>query len=133
MTRRVALLGVVFALTVSRCETAAGPASHALSLQLSNAGAADRAMLLQITGSDSTARIDTVVASGGSSYRVFAQRQSAVRWRVIVTGNLSNGVLVAILVPDKSIATAYTGTILDVADASYADLQPGSRAVTVTP
>ncbi len=133
MTRRVALLGVVLALAVSRCETPSGQASHALSLQLSNAGAADRAMLLQIAGSDSTARIDTVVASGGSSYRVFAQRQSAVRWRVIVTGNLSNGVLVTLLVPEESLATAYTGTILDVADASYADVPPGSRAVTVTP
>ena len=133
MTRRVALLGVMLALAVSRCETPSGPASHALSLQLSNAGAADRAMLLQITGSDSTARIDTVVASGGSRYRVFAQRQSALRWRVIVTGNVSDGVLVTILVPDKSLATAYTGTILDVADASYADLQPGSRALTITP
>ncbi len=133
MTRRVALLGVVLALAVSRCESPSGPASHGLSLQLSNAGPADRAMLLQIAGSDSTARIDTVVAPGGSSYRVFAQRQSAVRWRVIVTGNLSNGVLVTLLVPEESLATAYTGTILDVADASYADVPPGSRAVTVTP
>ena len=133
MTRRVALLAVVLALAVSRCESPSGPASHALSLQLSNAGAADRAMLLQIVGGDSSAHIDTVVAAGGSSYRVFAQRQSAVRWRVIITGNLSNGVLVTILVPDKSLATAYTGTILDVADASYADVQPGSRALTITP
>jgi len=131
VTRRVALLGVVLALTVSRCETASGPASHALSLQLSNAGAADRALLLQIVGADSSAHIDT--AAGGSSYRVFAQRQSTVRWRVIVTGNVSNGVLVTVLVPDKAPATAYTGTILDVADASYADVQPGSRALTITP
>ena len=133
MTRRVALLGVVLALTVSRCETASGPASHALSLQLSNAGAAHRALLLQIVGADSSAHIDTVMAAGGSSYRVFAQRQSTVRWRVIVTGNVSNGVLVTVLVPDKAPATAYTGTILDVADASYADVQPGSRALTITP
>jgi hypothetical protein len=133
MTRRVALLGVVLALAMSRCESATGPASHGLSLRLSNAGAADRAMLLQISGSDSTARIDTVVAPAGSSYRVFTQRQSAVRWRVIVTGNLSNGVLVTVLVPDRSLATAYTGTILDVADATYADVQPGNRALTIAP
>jgi hypothetical protein len=133
MTRRVALLGVVLALAVSRCESPSGPASHGLSLQLSNAAASDRAMLLQIAGSDSTARIDTVVVPGSSSYRVFAQRQSAVRWRVIVIGNLSNGVLVTILVPDRSPATAYSGTILDVADASYADVPPGSRALTITP
>ena len=132
MTRRAAVLAVVLALAVSRCESPAGPASHALSLQLSNAGAADRAMLLQIVGADSSAHIDTVVAAAGSTYRVFAQRQSTVRWRVIVTGNVSNGVLVTVLVPDKA-ATAYTGTILDVADASYADVQPGSRALTITP
>jgi len=133
MTRRAAVLAVVLALAVSRCESPAGPASHALSLQLSNAGAADRAMLLQIVGADSSAHIDTVVAAAGSTYRVFAQRQSTVRWRVIVTGNVSNGVLVTVLVPNRAPATAYTGTILDVADALYADLQPGSRALTITP
>jgi len=133
MTRRAAVLAVVLALAVSRCESPAGPASHALSLQLSNAGAADRAMLLQIVGADSSAHIDTVVAAAGSTYRVFAQRQSTVRWRVIVTGNVSNGVLVTVLVPNRAPATAYTGTILDVADASYADVQPGSRALTITP
>jgi len=133
MTRRAAVLAVVLALAVSRCESPAGPASHALSLQLSNAGAADRAMLLQIVGADSSAHIDTVVAAAGSTYRVFAQRQSTVRWRVIVTGNVSNGVLVTVLVPNRAPATAYTGTILDVADALYADLLPGSRALTITP
>ncbi|PYP15327.1 MAG: hypothetical protein DMD52_10810 [Gemmatimonadetes bacterium] len=133
MTRRGGLLGVVLALAVSRCESPSGPSSHGLSLQLSNAGAGDRAMLFQIAGADSTARIDTVLAPTGSSYRVFAQRQSGVRWRVIVTGNLSNGILVTMLVPDRSPATAYSGTILDVADASYADVQPGSRALTITP
>ena len=133
MTRRAAVLAVVLALAVSRCESPAGPASHALSLQLSNAGAADRAMLLQIVGADSSAHIDTVVAAAGSTYRVFAQRQSTVRWRVIVTGNVSNGVLVTVLVPNRAPATAYTGTILDVADTLYADLLPGSRALTLTP
>jgi len=133
MTRRAAVLAVVLALAVSRCESPAGPASHALSLQLSNAGAADRAMLLQIVGADSSAHIDTVVAAAGSTYRVFAQRQSTVRWRVIVTGNVSNGVLVTVLVPNRAPTTAYTGTILDVADALYADLLPGSRALTITP
>jgi hypothetical protein len=132
MTRRGALLGVVLALAVSRCSDSSGPASTALALQLSNAGASDRAMLLQIAGADSTARIDTVLAPAGSTYRVFARRESAMRWRVIVTGNLANGVLVSMLVPGQPLATAYSGTILDVADASYADLQPGSRALTVT-
>ena len=133
MTRRVALLGVLLALTVSRCESPSGLASRPLSLRLSNAGADDLAMLLEVAGADTTAGIDTVLAAAGSGYCVFAARQARTRWRVIVIGHLANGVLVTIEVPEKSPPTGYTGTILDVANASYADLQPGSRALTVTP
>ncbi len=110
-----------------------GPTAGTLSVRLANAGSSDRAMLLQIAGTDTSARIDTVQATPGSSYRVFVQRQSVTRWRVIVTGNLSNGVLLSIGVADKDRASAYTGTILDVADAAFADVPPGSRQLSVAP
>ncbi|PYP71440.1 MAG: hypothetical protein DMD36_03890 [Gemmatimonadetes bacterium] len=87
-----------------------GPTAGTLSVRLANAGSSDRAMLLQIAGTDTSARIDTVQATPGSSYRVFVQRQSVTRWRVIVTGNLSNGVLLSIGVADKDRASAYTST-----------------------
>ena len=133
MIKRVAGLGVVLALALNQCSDTTAPPSGNLSLQLSNAGTNDRAMLLEVAGPDSSARIDTVQATTGSPYRVFAQRQTLARWRVIVTGNLANGVLVTITVPDASRTTSYSGTILDVADASFADLPPGLRSVTVTP
>jgi len=110
-----------------------GPTAGTLSVRLANAGSSDRAMLLQIAGTDTSARIDTVQAATGSSYRVFVQRQSRIQWRAIVTGNLSNGVLLSIGVPDKDRASAYTGTILDVADATFADVPPGSRQLSVAP
>ena len=110
-----------------------GPTAGTLSVRLSNAGSSDRAMLLQIAGTDSSARIDTVQATPGSSYRIFVQRQSGSAWRAIVTGNLSNGVLLSLGVPDKDRASAYTGTILDVADAAFADVPPGSRQLSVAP
>ena len=102
MIKRVAGLGVVLALALNQCSDTTAPPSGNLSLQLSNAGTNDRAMLLEVAGTDSSARIDTVQATTGSPYRVFAQRQTLARWRVIVTGNLANGVLVTTTVPDAS-------------------------------
>jgi len=88
MIRRAAALGIVL-LALNQCSDTTGPTTGNLSLRLSNAGTNDRAMLLEVAGSDTSARIDTVLAPG-SAYRVFAQRQVGARWRVIVTGNLAN-------------------------------------------
>jgi len=104
-----------------------------LSAQLANAGSTDRAILVQIVGADTSARIDSVLAPAASAYRLFTQRLSATQWRAIITGNLSNGALLRLSVPAKSRASGYTATILDVADASFADVAPGSRAVTIAP
>jgi len=72
-----------------------------------------------------------VLTPAGSSYRLFTQRQSATEWRAIVTGNLTDGVLLRLAVPERSQVNAYTATILDVADAAFASLPPGARAVTI--
>jgi hypothetical protein len=134
MRERATAVGLAVILAVLHCkEGPTGPTAGNLSVQLSNAGSSDRAMLLEIAGTDTSARIDTVQATSGSSYRVFVQRQSRARWRVIVTGNLSNGVLLSIGVPDKDRTGAYTATILDVADASFADVLPGNRQLSVAP
>jgi hypothetical protein len=132
VNRHVTALGVVFAIAASGCsEPPAAPASVTLSAQLANAGSTDRAMLVQIVGADTSARIDSVFAPAGSTYRLFTQRLSATQWRAIITGNLSDGALLRLAVPGRSQASAYAATILDVADASFASLAPGSRAVTI--
>ena len=134
MRRGAAAAALALALAAVQCkDEPTGPTSGSLSIHLSNAGSSDRAMLLQLAGTDTTARIDTVLAPSGSGYRVFVQRQTSTRWRVIVAGNLSNGALLTIGVPDKSRTLAYTGSILDVADVSFAAVPPGSRALTVAP
>jgi hypothetical protein len=134
MNRFLTGLGMVWAVAVGGCsEPPAAPASVIFSAQLTNAGSTDRALLVQLVGADTSARIDSVLAPAGSSYRLFTQRQSATEWRAIVTGNLSDGVLLRLAVPARSHATAYAATILDVADATFANLAPGSRAVTIAP
>lgn len=131
MNRLVTALGLVCAVGASGCsEPAAAPRSVTISAQLANAGSTDRAMLIQLVGAD-TARIDSVLAPAGPDYRLFTQRQSATKWRAIVTGNLSDGVLLRLVVPEHSQTSAYTATILDVADASFANVPPGARAVTI--
>ena len=133
MKRHLAAFGVALAIAAGGCSEAASPASVILSAQLANAGSTDRAMLVAIVGADTSARIDSVLAPAGSSYRLFTQRLSATQWRAIVTGNVSNGALLRLAVPRSSRASAYTAAILDVADASFATVAPGSRAVTIAP
>jgi hypothetical protein len=134
MNRFLTGLGMAWALAASGCsEPPAAPVSVTLSAQLTNAGSTDRALLVELVGADTSARIDSVLAPAGSSYRLFTQRQSATEWRAIVTGNLSDGVLLRLAVPARSHATAYAATILDVADATFASVAPGSRAVTIAP
>ena len=132
MNRFLTGLAMVWAVAASGCsEPPAATASVTFSAQLANAGSADRALLVQLVGADTSARIDSVLEPAGSSYRLFTERQSATEWRAIVTGNLSDGVLLRLAVPERSQANAYTATILDVADATFASLPPGARAVTI--
>ena len=134
MSPRLVVLAVVAAIAGGGCSSEpAGPATITLQAQLAGAGTADRALLVQVVGTDTAARIDTVTAPVGSAYVVFVQRQSSTGWRAIVTGSLSNGAVLRLQVPGKKTASAYRATILDVADASFATLPAGSRALTITP
>jgi hypothetical protein len=127
-------LVLVVALAASHCrDVPTGPTAGAFRVALAGAGAADRAILVEVAGTDTSARIDTIAAAAGSPYRVFAQRQTSTRWRVIVTGPIANGTLVQLGVPDQGKSGFYTGTVLDVANATFAVLAPGARAITVSP
>src|SRR2546429_7884660 len=74
-----------------------------------NVGSNDRAMLLELAGSDSSATISGVVAPPGGVYHVFAQLRSSTKWRVIVTGPIANGVVVELVVRKTATASPYGG------------------------
>ena len=134
MKRREVLLGLALALAASHCRDApTGPTGGTFTVSLAAAGTNDRAILFEVAGTDTSARIDTVQAVAGSPYAVFAQRQTGTRWRVIVTGPIANGTVAQLTVPDKTKSGLYFSTVLDVADGAFADLAPGARAVTVSP
>lgn len=126
-------LGVALVVALGACRDTTGPTSIHLAVQVENAGSNDRAMLLEMVGSDATATISGVVAPPGGVYHVFAQLRSPIKWRVIVTGPIANGVIVELVVPKTAKASLYGGTILDVADAAFTQVVPGTRALIVTP
>lgn len=133
MMRRVGLVLAVAVAATDCSNGPTGPTPGTLNVALTGAGAADRAVLIEVAGTDTSARIDTVVTAVGSPYRVFAQRQTRTVWRVIVTGPIANGILVQLGVPDKGKSGFYNGTVQDAADATFAELAPGARAITVAP
>ncbi|HYT04498.1 MAG TPA: hypothetical protein VEM13_06415 [Gemmatimonadales bacterium] len=134
MSPRRAALVLALILATGQCIDSTGPSrSGTLNVLLQNAGTNDGAMLFQVADTSTGQVIDTVLAAPGSAYRVFVQRQSNTRWRVIVTGSLVDGTLVQVVVPDTGQVSAYSGKILDVADATFADLPPGTRSITVAP
>ena len=133
MTPHGRTLPVALLLALGACSETTGLASAHLTVQLLNAGSSDRAMLLQLAGSDTSAAIDTVVAAPSAAYQLFVQRRGSNVWRVIVTGNLVNGAVVELVVPSTASAGRYAGTVLDVADSSFAELARGTRALMVAP
>lgn len=134
MRQRGAVLVLVLALAASHCSDGpTGPTPVTIRVALAGVGANDRALLIELAGTDTSARIDTVEAIAGSPYQVFAQRRTGTRWRAMVIGPLTNGALLQLGLPDKSKIALYSGTILDVADVAFQDLAPGARTVTVSP
>jgi hypothetical protein len=125
---------VLLGLGLSTCSNpTTGPTAGTISVSLAGAGATDRALLIEISGSDSSAAIDSVEAAPGTSYVVFSQRQVRARWRAILTGSLANGPVLRVVIADKTKSGLYGATVLDVADSAFAELPPGTRTLSVAP
>src|SRR5260370_28892852 len=85
-------LALVVALAATTCrDVPTGPTSGTFRVALAGAGAIDRAILIEIAGTHTRARIHTVVAAPGSPHRGFAHRQTGPRRRVIVTRPIAAG------------------------------------------
>jgi hypothetical protein len=111
--------GLVFLLTlaVGSCSNEqAGPAepeggapiAGTLAIQLSTPNANDGGVMFTISGG-------TISSVSSSGYTIFtAQPGTSIR-KVVVVGNVTNGVLVTIGVPDVSLAGQYTAVLEQVA------------------
>src|SRR5690242_18089551 len=112
MRRSAGALSVVLALGLSTCSTPAGPTAGTVVVSLAGAGVNDRAMLIEISASDASAAINSVVAAPGTSYVVFSQSVTSARWRAILTGSLANGPVLRVVIADKTKSALYGATLI---------------------
>jgi len=106
--------------------TASNPVPGTLNLSLSSPNTDDGAVLFTVTGGP----IDSVIPE---LYTTFSTRVDANTRRLVVAGNVVDGLLVRIRVPDVSKVGDYTVTIGQVASRASHTLRPiGTYSITVS-
>jgi hypothetical protein len=90
-----------------------GPSSNEgpVTVSLATPNLSDGAVLISITG---PGLLEARPAN--STYRVYWRLASASEMRVLVLGNIAEGPLCTVRVPDARSASGYSGSILQVAD-----------------
>ena len=108
--------------------TGGAPRAGTLVVRLTTPHADDGAMLFEVSGPP----IDTSAAAG-ASLQLFTRRADGSTLVGVVVGDLTNGAVIRLQVPDVGAAAAYTARLLEVADRQNA-LRPSltGYALTVT-
>lgn len=121
----LALLGLTLLPSCSGENTA--PTAATLTVDLPSSHGDEGAILFTISGGP----VDSVEAAG---YTLYSARIDPNTRKVVVTGNLSNGALARIRIPDGRQASSYSATVSQVAVRStYAERDPSSYTLTVAP
>lgn len=130
-TRWVFALVAVLSLGTACSNDATGGDTRAgtLTLRLATPHADDGAVMFELSGPP----IDSAIAVG-ASLRVFTRRASGSTMVGVVVGDVTNGAVVTLRVPDVGAAAGYTARVLDVADRQNAlRASLAGYALTVTP
>lgn len=121
-----------FALTLAACGSSGpsggNPVPGFLSLHYATNGATDGAVLFKVQGGP----IDSVVSGAMVQNGSYVVNPSFTR--VVVAGNITNGVIAKIHIPDVSTAASYTATIEQLSDRNnYAQLSfATNHGITIT-
>jgi hypothetical protein len=103
----------------------AGPVAATLEIGLSTPFQDDGAVLFTIAGGP----VDSLEAPG---YSVYSSRPDPTTLQVIITGDLTSGMIARIHIPDERMASRYLATLNQAAArASYAQRDPASYALAV--
>jgi hypothetical protein len=119
---------VLAGLALAACsDDAAAPFEGALNVRLTTPNSDDGAVLFTLSGGS----LDSVVAVNDE---IYSARSDARTIQVIVTGNLQNGPIARIYVPDVRQAGKYSATVEQVAArSSYLQRDPASYSLRVAP
>jgi hypothetical protein len=102
------------------------PVAATLQVSLSTPFNDDGALLFTVTGG----RVDSVVAAG---YTLYTSRTDPATLQVILTGDLSPGIVAHVHIPDERGASQYSATISQVAAReTYIERDPASYRLELT-
>ncbi len=102
------------------------PVAATLQVSLSTPFNDDGALFFTVTGG----RVDSVAAAG---YTLYTSRTDPATLQVILTGNLSPGIVAHIHIPDERGASQYSATISQVAAReTYIERDPASYRLELT-
>jgi hypothetical protein len=103
------------------------PVAAALQVSLSTPLNDDGALLFTVTGG----RVDSVDAPG---YTLYTSRPDPATLQVILTGNVSPGIVAHLHIPDERVAWQYSATVSQVAArATYIERDPASYRLELKP
>ena len=103
------------------------PVAATLQVSLSTPFNDDGALLFTVTGG----RVDSVDAPG---YTLYSSRTDPATLQVIVTGNLSAGIVAHVHIPDERVALQYSASISQVAAReTYIERDPASYRLELKP
>jgi hypothetical protein len=91
------------------------PEPGVLTVNLTTPNPDDRALVVEVTGPSISA-----VTAANAAYVVHSRAPGASSVRVAVFGSLGSGALLRFQVPDVNQASAYSATVVEVADAANA-------------
>jgi hypothetical protein len=103
------------------------PVAATLQVSLSTPFNDDGALLFTVTGG----RVDSVDAPG---YTLYSSQTDPATLQVIVTGNLSPGIVAHVHIPDERVALQYSASISQVAArGTYVERDPASYRLELKP
>ncbi|MFL5448001.1 MAG: hypothetical protein ACJ8A6_10410 [Gemmatimonadales bacterium] len=103
------------------------PVAAALQVSLSTPFNDEGALLFTVTGG----RVDSVDAPG---YTLYTSRPDPATLQVILTGNLSSGIVARIHIPDERVGSQYSATVSQAAAReTYIEHDPASYRLDLRP
>ena len=126
MNARMALAAAVLLAAAGCSDSTTPPTLGVVTLSLVTPNADDGAMALVLTGPGITS-----IASGSGAYAVYWRVVSPTEARVIVVGDLSNGVLATAQIAEANRLSGYHVEILEVATRSDA-VRPSTAGYAIT-
>ena len=124
---RLAVVAAAFGMLTGCSSQPSAPVAATLQVSLTTPFTDDGALLFTVTGG----RVDSVDAPG---YTLYTSQTDPATLQVILTGNLSPGIVAHVHIPDERVASQYSASISQVAGReTYIERDPAAYHLELKP